>query len=149
MVECIDELSHPALKLYFKALRVVNSKNEQELNNRYRDYIDELNNFKQDTYWKQNNLALMSLIYIILQVECDDKEKIIDIAVKKFPERRETIVTVAEKLREEGREEGRKEGKKETKRIIAQRMLELGEDLEKIKKVTGLSKEKIIKIKNK
>ena len=72
--------------------------------------------------------------------------------IKTVVQRRKIIVTLAEKLREEGRAEGRKEGrkegikegKKETKRIIAQRMLELGEDLEKIKKVTGLS-EAVIK----
>ena len=49
--------------------------------------------------------------------------------------------------KKEGREEGRKEGESEAKEKIAKNLLKLGVELEKIIEATGLTKEKIEKLK--
>ena len=139
MVKKLDTMTNPEIRLYFKALRVVNSKSRQELDQWYEKYIVELENFDQDDYWRWNNLVIMSLLYIVMKVEYGEKEEIIDIVAEKYPERSDQILTVAEKLREEGRKEG--------ERLVARRLLELGEDIEKIKKVTDLSEKEIRKLK--
>lgn len=50
--------------------------------------------------------------------------------------------------KEEGREEGRKEGRIEMKIDMAKKMIEEQMDIEMIKKVTGLSSEEILKLKD-
>ncbi|SKA03827.1 conserved hypothetical protein (putative transposase or invertase) [Selenihalanaerobacter shriftii] len=60
-------------------------------------------------------------------------------------ERSEELMTIAERLREEGKREGKKEGKEE----VAKKLLEMNFNLKEVEKATGLSKEKILEIKNK
>ena len=58
-------------------------------------------------------------------------------------------MTTAERLRKEGREEGREEGQKEAKLENARRMLEEGLDVKLIRKITGLSRDEVEKLKHK
>ncbi|MFW6311140.1 MAG: Rpn family recombination-promoting nuclease/putative transposase [Nanoarchaeota archaeon] len=141
LVEQLKDITVPELRLYLKAVRMVNSESEDDFNRWLQEYKEELNEFESEDDWQWHNLILMSMWYIIMKAEFG--ERIIDIMTEKFPERSEEIMTVAEKLREEGKEEGRKE----EKRLIAKRMLDLNEEIEKIKKVTGLSEEDIEKLK--
>lgn len=62
-------------------------------------------------------------------------------------EKGEKVMTIAEKLRQEGIKEGIKEGKKKRDIEIALNMLKIGIDIEKIAEATNLDKEKINLIK--
>lgn len=143
MITRLENIELAELRLYITALRVVNSTDEKELERWYQEYVAELDNFAGDEDWKWDNLVIVSLLYILMKAEYSDSGKVIDVVARRFPERRQRIMTVAEKLREEGRKEGKIEGKNEAKKMIARRLLELDEEIDKIMKVTGLSKEEI------
>ena len=104
------------------------------------EYVEELNCLDREGYW---SIVQLSLWYLLLKAEYGDHEEVIDIVVTEYPERREEVMTLAEQIKEEGRKEGKKEGRKEEKILIARRLLELGEEIDKIKEVTGLSEDEI------
>lgn len=87
-------------------------------------------------------------IRYVLNVRDDvTKEEFREIAGEVTLEGSEFVMTVADKLREEGLEEGLEQGIKEGIKTTAKTMIVEGESMEKIVKYTRLTKEEIEKIK--
>lgn len=53
------------------------------------------------------------------------------------------VKEIAEEERAQGREEGREEGRKEERLALAKRLLEMGDGVEKVSAVTGLSLDEV------
>ncbi|ECQ3651130.1 hypothetical protein J0Q64_005008 [Salmonella enterica subsp. enterica serovar Newport] len=64
----------------------------------------------------------------------------------RLPEHGEVLMTVAQRLRQEGHEEGRMEGEREKALQIAENMLKCGMDRESVMRMTGLSVEDLADI---
>jgi predicted transposase YdaD len=80
------------------------------------------------------------LLYILDRGELSDKETFIDLVMTKLPaEVGEEIMTIAEQFKAEGAEKAQSE--------IAERLLSRNESLSTIAELTGLSLEKIKKLK--
>ncbi|SHG46566.1 conserved hypothetical protein (putative transposase or invertase), partial [Thermosyntropha lipolytica DSM 11003] len=95
-------------------------------------------------------LFIATTIYVFNKIDID-LEELMEYARELRLERREDIMTLAERLRREGREEGRKEGReegrKEGREEAALNALREGLDVKLISRLTGLSVERIEELK--
>lgn len=98
---------------------------------------------------------LAAINYAVRDGDTDDYHRFINTLAQRLPQQRETIMTVAQRLREEGRLEGRMEGREEGIQIgeekglikgklegkleVAQQMLASGMDRHSVMTLTGLS----------
>ncbi|WP_241716064.1 transposase [Sulfoacidibacillus ferrooxidans] len=78
----------------------------------------------------------------------EEQEKRLKEALKMTNILREIIQEAEDKGIKEGREKGLEQGHEEEKRDIARMLLKLGDSVEKISKVTGLSVEVVEQMKN-
>ena len=85
---------------------------------------------------------LRTVIHYILQAgNTADHGALIRLLAKKAPQHKEILMTIAEKLREEGHGEGLLKGRMEATMRIAQAMLNSGLERAQIMQLTGLSEE--------
>ncbi len=88
------------------------------------------------------------IIYILSTRQDLELKRIYEIAKEVSLERGEVMMTLAEKLIMEGMEKGREEGMEKGKLEVAKNLLELGIEIDKIAKATGLPEEEIRKFMN-
>lgn len=104
---------------------------------------------------------LISVINYMLQAgESRDPATLINMLASRVPQHEETLMTIAEKLREEGREKGRleglqlgeqkgrEEGEREAALKIARTMLASGLDRAMVMKMTGLTETELVQIRH-
>lgn len=90
---------------------------------------------------------LKILINYMLQVgETRDPPALLHSLASGVPQHEDTLMTIAEYLRNEGKAEGKVEGKLEEKQQVARNMLTKGFDEAIVKEVTGLSDDELKKI---
>lgn len=86
--------------------------------------------------------------YIIKRDEIEDKDKFFDVLTSNLSQpASETIMTIAEQLRQEGMQQGMHLGEEKARELFARNLLKENESIERIAKLTGLSIENIKKIK--
>lgn len=84
--------------------------------------------------------------YMLQAGETRNPGELLATLAAQVPAHKETLMTMAEQLREEGRQEGRQEGRKEEKREVAGILLKMGLSPEVIEEVTGLNKEELTRL---
>ncbi|CAI1962976.1 Putative transposase, YhgA-like [Serratia quinivorans] len=103
------------------------------------------------------NEQLTSLMNYMLQVgETRNPGELLSTLASRVPEHEDTLMTIAEKLREEGRQkghmegwqEGRQEGEHEAAIKIACAMLDSGLDRDSVMKMTGLTADDLAQIRH-
>ena len=104
-----------------------------------------------------NDGQVERLVRYILQVgETKNAPVLLEGLAQSAPEHGETIMTIADQLRQEGRQEGeqngllrgRQEGQQEERKAIARKMLLSGQSVEFISELTGLERSVVIKLSN-
>ena len=98
---------------------------------------------------------VQSLMSYLLQVgETSNLEALITSLVSSVPKHEETLMTIAEQLRQqgeqrgrqEGRQEGRQKGRQEALKEMARKIMLNGLDQEAIMDVTGLNKDELAQL---
>ena len=110
LIEKIPEITTPKFRIAVLNLRLSRSLNEKEFIDRFIDLLIELKKYLKKTgdveYFQIN------IIYVFYNADprLIEKEKVIDLTKKYFPERGDHLETLADEFKKEGREEGEKEG---------------------------------------
>jgi predicted transposase/invertase (TIGR01784 family) len=109
---------------------------------RQRDILDWLESFVYLVSLRIDREQLETYLHYILQAgHTTDPQGLVEQLMHRLPNHKETVMTVAEYLKEVGLEEGREEGLEKGKRSVARSLLVLDQPLELIIKATGLSRE--------
>ncbi|PMP13545.1 Rpn family recombination-promoting nuclease/putative transposase [Vibrio tasmaniensis] len=90
---------------------------------------------------------VQSLMSYLLQVgETNNLEALITSLASSVPKHEDTLMTIAEQLRQQGEQRGRQEGRQEALKEMARKMMLNGLDQEAIMDVTGLNKDELAQL---
>ena len=132
-----------------KAMLIEKTRKTCNLEENLKKIVEQINKNKE-TYTKEHRNLLRTIINIVLSEKIEQQTKTELIENLKGEDKE--VLAVVEMIREEnkklvakGERRGRKQGRKQEKRQTAKKMLEEGIALEKVIKITGLTKEEISK----
>ena len=135
-------VSNMLLLIVLRAMRAIFIKDEENFYTILHELV--LNLEKVEDKEKAKQFFETLIIYILSTRQDLELKRIYEIAKEVSLERGEVMMTLAEKLIMEGMEKGVEKGKLE----VAKNLLELGIEMEKIVKATGLPEDEIKKLMN-
>jgi predicted transposase/invertase (TIGR01784 family) len=100
---------------------------------------------------REGNIFLLnSVLKYLFETSDIDENTLFDALLPHLSEQTgEYMMTTADRLRQEGRQEGWQEGKQETINFVVKNLLKEHESIDKISKITGLSKQQIEQLQKK